>query len=213
MANKMHTYSKLGLNSIIVEDVNTAATDGYLRRAQKQLKDTSVGKFVQKMPTSVQEAGKILMVSKSSSVYRGLQHVVQLSDFLARYVMIEHAVNVKKQPQNVAIMEAIEAFVLFDEALLPFLEALDVIGITSFLSYYLRNARASKRLVQTSPTAVGMSALVQHYSGYQTLGNVNSSWLAGDFAPNYLQTDDLFDEANNVTGWEIVMNDGRDLFN
>jgi len=115
IANKMHTYSKLGINSIIVEDVNTAATDGYLRRLQKQLKDTSVGKLIGKMPTSVQEASKTLILAKSSAVYRGLQHVVQMSDFLARYVMIEYAVNVKKQPQNIAVMEAIEAFVLFDE--------------------------------------------------------------------------------------------------
>ena len=57
-----------------------------------------------------------------------------------------------------------------------------------------------------------MSAIFQHATGIPTLGNVNSSWLGGKFSPNYLQADDLFDEANNVTLVDIVMNEGRNLF-
>ena len=200
MANKMHTYSKLGLNSLIVEDVNTAATDGYLRRAQKQLKDTSVGKFVQKMPTSVQEAGKILIVSKSSSVYRGLQHVVQLSDFLARYVMIEHATNVKGQPQNVAVMEAIEAFVLFDENLTPALYALDSTGITIFTAYAMRNVRAVKSLVKEHPLPA-----ITAIAGDSILGidGMSANLLHGPL-PSMFNQANIIDKATELTGLEIL---------
>ena len=62
-------------------------------------------------------------------------------------------------------------------------------------------------MVQTSPTAVGISAMIQHATGIPTLGNINSSWLGGQFAPNLWQTDNLFDEANNLTTWEI----GKDV--
>ena len=86
-------------------------------------------------------------------------------------------------------------------------------GVTSFLSYYLRNARASRKLAASSPTGVALATAVQHTTGISVLGNVNSSWLAGRFTPNLLQTDDLFDEANNVTLFDIVKNEGRDLFN
>ena len=41
-------------------------------------------------------------------------------------------------------------------------------------------------------------------TGVPTLGNINSSWLGGDFSPNLFQFDDLYDEANNITGFEIV---------
>ena len=102
--------------------------------------------------------------------------------------------------------EALDAFVLFDEALVPALEAIDAVGATSFISYYLRNARASKQLAQTSPTSVALAAIGQHTTGISTLGNVNSSWLGGKFSPNTLQFDDLFNEANNVTLADIDEN-------
>ena len=76
-------------------------------------------------------------------------------------------------------------------------------GATAFLSYWLRNQRASRQLLQASPTAVGISAALQYSTGVATLGNVNSSWLGGDFSPNLMQFPNLFDEANNLTGFEI----------
>ena len=127
-----------------------------------------------------------------------------MTDFLGRYVMIEHATKVKGQSFKEAMHDALNAFVLFDESLVPALEAVDAIGATSFLSYFLRNQRASKQLVQASPTGVGLSAGIQYTTGIPTLGNVNASWIAGDFSPNTLQFDDLFDEANNATGFEVV---------
>jgi hypothetical protein len=200
IANKMHTYSKLGLNSLIVEDVNTAATDGYLRRLQKQLKDTGVGKFIEKMPTSVQEASKTLIVAKSSAMYRGLQHVVQLSDFLARYVMIEHAVNVKKQPQNIAIMEAIEAFVLFDENLTPALYALDSTGITIFTAYAMRNMRAVKSLVKEHPQTAALAIAGESILG---IDGMAANILQGPI-PSLFNQANIFDKVTELTGVEIL---------
>ena len=94
----------------------------------------------------------------------------------------------------------------------PALEALDAIGATSFLSYYLRNNRASRQLVQTNPVGVGLSAAFQYTTGINSLGNVNASWLGGDFSPNLMQFDELFDEANNMTGVDIVTDVVRSIF-
>lgn len=202
VANKMHTYSKLGLNSIVVEDVNTAATDGYLNRLQKQLKDTGVGKLAGKMPTSVQEASKTLILAKSSAVYKGLQHVVQLSDFLARYVMIEYAVNVKKQPQNIAVMEAIEAFVLFDENLTPALYALDSTGITIFAAYAMRNVRAAKALIKYSPQLATLGIAGESILGIDGM----AANLLTDPIPSLFNQANIFDKAFQFTGVEILSN-------
>ena len=200
VANKMHTYSKLGINSIIVEDVNTAATDGYLNRLQKQLKDTGVGKLIEKMPTSVQETSKTLILAKSSAVYKGLQHVVQLSDFLARYVMIEYAVNVKKQPQNIAVMEAIEAFVLFDENLTPALYALDSTGITIFAAYAMRNVRAAKALIKYSPQLATLGIAGDSILGIDGMSaNILQSPI-----PSLFNQANIFDKATDLTGLEIL---------
>ena len=213
--NLIHRMSSAGLNSLIVEDINDSQTDGYLNKLRKSIPISFPGaqKYIDNVPSILGDAAALLFMTKNSKPYQISRHIVQMTDFLGRYVMIEHATKVKGQDFKTAMHEALDAFVLFDEALVPALEAVDAVGATSFLSYYLRNARSSKQLVQTSPTGVAMSAAFQQVTGIPTLGNVNSSWLGGKFSPNYLQSDELFDEANNVTLFDVVMNDGRNLFN
>ena len=204
--NKLHKMSAAGLNSLIVEDINDAQTDGYFNRMRHLLRLESFRwkDYTDKVPKSVGTAAGLLFVTKGSKPYQMSRHLVQMTDFLGRYVMIEHATKVQNKDFKTAMHEALNAFVLFDEALVPALEAIDAIGATSFLSYFLRNQRASKQLAEASPTSVALSAAVQHATGIPTLGNVNASWLAGDFSPNTFQFDDLFDEANNATGIEVL---------
>ena len=204
--NQLHRMIDAGLSSIIVEDVNDAQTDGYFNRMRKMLRLESFKfkGYTDRVPKQVGTAASWLFWTKGSKPYQASRHIVQMTDFLGRYVMIEHATKVKGQSFKEAMHDALNAFVLFDESLVPALEAVDAIGATSFLSYFLRNQRASKQLVQASPTGVGLSAGIQYTTGIPTLGNVNASWIAGDFSPNTLQFDDLFDEANNATGFEVV---------
>jgi hypothetical protein len=204
-ANKIHKMSKAGLNSLIVEDVNMATSDGYFNRIHNSLKgDKRFQALAASTPKTLGTVATTMFMTKTSVPYQLSRKAVQLTDFLGRYVMIEHATKVKNQDFNTAMHEALTAFVLFDETLTPALEALDALGATSFISYFLRNQRASRRLVQTNPTGVGIAAAVQYATGIQTLGNVNSAWLTGDVFPNVLQLDDLFDEANNVTGLDLI---------
>jgi hypothetical protein len=203
--NKIHRMSEAGLNSLIVEDVNDARIDGFFNQARRRLKTNKISsKYIDKIPKQVNDVAATLFVTKTSLPYQKLRKTVQLTDFLGRYVMMEHAVNVEGVDFKTAMHRALNAFVLFDEVLLPVLEMFDAIGATSFLSYYLRNNRASRELIQNNPTSVGLSAAFQYTTGVATLGNVNSSWLGGDFSPNLMQFDELFDEANNATGVEIV---------
>jgi len=202
--NKLHKMSQAGLNSLIVEDLNEAQIDGYFNRMKRVLFKGKYKHIGDRIPRTVQSIAATLFFAKGSVPYEMSRQLVQMTDFLGRYVMIEHAVQVKGRDFKEAMHEALDAFVLFDEALLGPLEAVDAVGVTSFLSYWLRNQRAVNQLVKTSPTSVALSALTQHITGVPTLGNVNSAWLGGDFSPNLMQFDDLFDEANNVTGFEVV---------
>ena len=198
-ANKIHGYSLLGLNSLVVEDVNTAATGGYVNRGLKFLEGTSAGKFIDKVPTPIKALSKELLVAKSSVIYRGLQHVVQLSDFLARYVMIEYAVNIQKQPRNTAVTEAIEAFVLFDENLTPALHALDSTGALIFTAYALRNVRAVKALVKKHPGATTLAAGGDILFGVDEL---SANILMGP-VPRMFNYGDIIDVTADVTAFRI----------
>ena len=129
---------------------------------------------------------------------------MQLTDFLARYVMIEHGMEVRGMDFDTIAHESLDAFVLFDEALHPALEALDATGTTVFMSYFLRNQRASRKLAMSNPTGVVTSGAFQYSTGIPTLGNLDSSFLVGDISPNVMYLDELFDEANNPTGYDLL---------
>ena len=199
-ANKIHEYSLLGLNSIIVEDVNTAATVGYVNRGKRFLEGTSVGKILNTTPDSVKGVGRELIVAKSSRIYRGLQHVVQLSDFLARYVMIEFATNVQKQPRNIAVMEAINAFVLFDENLTPMLHMLDSTGVTIFTAYALRNFRAVRDLAKKHPGTTTLAAGGDILFGAD---EISANILIGP-VPRVFNFGDIYDVTADVTLLRIL---------
>ena len=201
--NKLDKMVKAGLDSLIVEDLNEAQIDGYFNRMKRVLFKGALKDVGGKIPKSLQTIASTLFWAKGSIGYNFSRQIVQMTDFLGRYVMIEHAMAVQGHTFKRAMHDALDAFVLFDESLIASLEALEMTGATAFLSYWLRNQRASRQLIQASPTAVGISAALQYSTGVATLGNVNSSWLGGDFSPNLMQFPNLFDEANNLTGFEI----------
>ncbi len=215
--NRIHAMSAAGVNSIILEGLNEASSSGYFRRVQRMLKFSKRTEFVDKIPTKVSTAATkvatTLFFTKSSEGYQFAHQVVQLTDFLARYVMIEHLTLVKGMQFKPAMHIALDSFVLFDENLTPIAEAIEAIGGTSFLSYFLRNQRSSRQLVQSSPTGVGLSAATQYLTGVETLGNLNSAWVTGDISPNYLQFDDLADEATSVTGGNLILDFLNNSFN
>ena len=211
--NKIHKMNEAGLDSLIVEDINEAQVDGYWNRMKRTMFKGKYKKIGKLIPQELQTVASWAFWTKGSAPYQASRRFVQMTDFIGRYVMIEHAVNVKGQAFKPAMHDSLNAFVLFDESLIAVLEALDAVGLTAFLSYYLRNTRSAKQMIQTSPSSVGISALVQHVTGIPTLGNINSSWLGGNFAPNMWQTPNLFDEANNVTTFEAADDIRGALFN
>jgi hypothetical protein len=114
--------------------------------------------------------------------------------------MIEYAVNVKKQPQNIAVMEAIEAFVLFDENLTPALYALDSTGITIFSAYALRNLRAVKSIVKEHPQTAALAIAGESLLGIDGMAaNILTNPI-----PSLFNHANIADKAFEFTGYEIV---------
>ena len=203
-SNKIHAMNEAGVDSLIIEDLNDAQLDGYFNRMSRILFKGNLKHIGDKIPRTLQTVAHTLFWTKESLPYKYSKQVVQMTDFMGRYVMMEHSQNVLGHSFKKSLHDSLESFVLFDESLIAPLEMLDAIGATAFLSYWLRNQRAVKKLVQASPSSVAISAVVQEMTGIPTLGNINSAWMGGDFFPNVAQTDDLWDEANNVTLFEAI---------
>jgi len=211
--NRIHNMSQAGLDSLIVEDLNDASLDGYINKGRRLLRTSKWFNQSNKVPTAIHAVAANIFMTKSTGPYQFMRQFVQMTDFLGRYVMIQHAMEVRGLDFDTAMHEALDAFVLFDEALAPALEALDATGGTVFLSYFLRNQRASRQLAMRNPTGVALSGAFQYSTGIPTLGNVDSSFLAGDLSPTVMYLDELFDEANNPTGFDLLVQAFGDIFN
>ena len=202
--NRIHRMAEAGLDTLIVEDLNDAQTGGYINKAKRMFRSDKFNKITSKIPPRLLETASYIYWTRGITPYQHMRTIVQMTDFLARYVMIEYDVEVKGMPFEEAKHKAIDSFVLFDELLLPALELLESTGTTSFLSYALRNQRGATQAIKASPTSVGISAVIQDATGIPTLGNLNAAWVTGDITPNLWQFDDLLDEATSATGFEVV---------
>ena len=210
-SNKLHRLNIAGLHTIIAEDLNEASTRGYMDRAQRVLQSDKITKYTNNFAAStVGHLAKTAFMTQTSVPYRLSKQVVSLTDFLARYVMIEHATTVKGQDFESASFDAVDAFVLFDENMDPWLEAINSVAGTMFMSYFMRVQRTAKKLIKEKPTAVATAAGIQYATGFDALAQINSSIYAGNFMPPMFRHFDILDMITDAKGIENV-NEAADL--
>tara|TARA_R110002096_G_scaffold119502_7_gene259031 strand:- start:1269 stop:2366 length:1098 start_codon:yes stop_codon:yes gene_type:complete len=203
--NKLHRLNEFGLNSMIVEDLNSASANGFINRSLKMMMGNKhISRLPDRIPNTVNKTASILFMTKGTAPGQMTRQMVQLTDFLTRYVMIEHATEVKGQDFTSAVHEAIPAFILFDENLPPWLEVLEGINLTMFVSFWLRAPRVAKKLITTSPTGVAAAAALQWSTDAPMLGVINSTWMMGKFLPNYLQQGDSLDKMFGLPAIDFV---------
>ena len=197
--NPMHNFFQLGLQSMIVEEVNDASHTGYYEHLVDKALGTKAGR---KIPNSVIEVAQILALTPNSKLFLGLKHIVAMTDLLARYVMVEHAGDMArkngtsiKAAKDAELIEALRAFVVFDENLSPKLQMLSDMGLWWFARYFFRNQRVSVDLVSDYPVNTAIAAGIQFSTDFDAMGNIASSILMGNMSPMLM---------NQLRGLEIV---------
>ncbi|MEA2037110.1 MAG: hypothetical protein U9O94_06350, partial [Nanoarchaeota archaeon] len=207
--NKVYDMTAAGLNTLLVEDVNLASSNGILDVAHKHLKDTKYMQYAStKTPKTVQDMGSLLWMTARSAPHKFLKDIVQLTDFLGRYVWIEHAINVKGHTKERAMIDAVKAFTNFDENLPPMMEYVNAMGAGIFLKYKFRNLPAAVQLIKNNPTTTALAATVQNFTGLPVTANIDNTALTGNPFPMLGQTDDLFDRAIGIPAYDAL----KDIF-
>ena len=198
--NPIHRISELGINTLILEGVNTASKEGFMQRAHKMLQADKVTKYSKHMPTTVGTIAKNMVLTRDSEIYKTHKKAVQLTDFLGRYALISYNTEVLGQDFDTVFHEAVDAFVLFDENMHPVFELINSMGFTAFLSYWLRVSRPVRRYMQRSPFTVATSVATEAITGIDTTAMLGGSILGGKFLPNNFYMDDLADAATTLYG-------------
>lgn len=159
--NPAKSLMDAGLMPTIVEDLDTS-DDIYSYKSQLASKIEGV---VNMVPEGVRNVGKEIYATKDSWYFQKMNRATQLSDFVARYTLIQHAMNRKRNPLSEAdaIHYASEAFINYDLPSHRYLNYANSMGLVMFTKYYMRVQRMIMFLMKENPARALSMGLMHNY--------------------------------------------------
>jgi hypothetical protein len=123
-----------GMLQTIVEDVSQVDSEfDYLTRFSEYLSEKT--SFV---PDGLKTAGKTVLMTHDTPLYKVLHRSTALSDFVARYSLYKQLTEVESMPKAEALHEISEAFVNYDDLAGQKMDYMNDMGIFWFTRYYTR---------------------------------------------------------------------------
>ncbi|MCJ9181399.1 hypothetical protein K5F27_16965 [Acinetobacter baumannii] len=156
--NPLREFIEAGMMPSIVEDVA-------LNEANYSYKTELGEKFetqLNKVPKSVRTAGKWMMISPDTPLYKLLAGATQYSDFTSKYVLYKHLTSKKADPMSHAdaLQEASDAFINYDIPTTRRMQYMNDMGLFMFTKFLLRFQRVLFTLMKRQPALV----LAQNYA-------------------------------------------------
>lgn len=161
----------------------------------EELKDVEVslreGKFgewvesqVENLPESVKTLGKYAVVSKTTTLYKGLNRATQYGDFLAKAVLFDHKVNTEKVSKEEALAHITEEFVNYDIPPGRLRTFLEEYGLLWFANFKLRSLKVAIRNIRDHPLRVVLGIGVEakfSFLGSAVTDNIAPTLMDGRF--------------------------------
>ena len=150
-----------GLMPTIVEDIDTSE-DIYSYKSQLVRKTEGIVKWI---PKPVRNVSKQLYMTDDTKSFKFLSKSTQMSDFVARYTLVQHTMNRKKNPLSEAdaMHFASEAFINYDLPSHRYMNYANSVGLVMFTKYYLRIQRVIGYLMKTNPSRALMMQILHFY--------------------------------------------------
>ena len=154
--------NQLGLIAPLVNagEYNTIADIGL---QQDTLLPGKFGEYItdqlEKMPKSVVSAGKYLLITKDTSLYKGLEKTVQYGDFVAKTIYYRHLLD-KGISEAEALRKVRYEFVNYDTMGGRAREYLENIGLLWFYNFKLRSTRVAFSMITENPLRALLSIMV-----------------------------------------------------
>lgn len=187
--NPVRELIEAGLMPTIVDDVQLH-DDPFTYKSWLTRKTETQAK---RLPELVQNAGKQVYMARDTWMYQSLSRTTQLSDFVARYTLVQHLTNRKDKPMSKAdaIQHASDAFVNYDIPMHRKIQYLDDMGFLMFTKYFIRIQRVLMKLARENPARVlatialqnvlDLGPIVLESSAIAKLGNNPWNWGALQF--------------------------------
>ena len=120
-------------------------------------------KQVDKLPKIIKEAGRQIVITKDTAIYRALEKGTQYGDFVAKAILYKHLKDKKGMKAKDALSRVRYEFVNYDMLPGRTREYLENIGVLWFYNYKLRISRTMMSMIKENP----VSALLSMFSPIQ----------------------------------------------
>jgi len=163
-----------GMMQTIVEDVEVS-DDGfsYQSRASQYLDSKTTF-----LPDVVKSVGKELYLSHDTPLYQLLSQTTAMSDFVARYTLLQHLTKREKNPMSKddAYRRIEEAFIQYDVPSHVLMQYANDMGLLFFMKYFLRIQKVLLQVFAENPAnVIGVTAVGEFFSSIPTVAE--SSFL------------------------------------
>ena len=209
--NKVSKLIDMGLFNSITEDINKNDFT-YRHQSMNTLRNTKIGKkFDNMFKGNVVKVANQAYVGEETALFKTMMHLTQSSDFIARYAMYSHAIEVKNMDENKAFKQMVETFVNYDQPLNRYLQYGNDIGLLFFVKYWLRIQRATINIAKEKPLNVGMLYVGNSMLGLDIESIMESSVLTGNFFPTSGGFLKVIEEVVMLPGLEILSGESLGL--
>lgn len=114
-------------------------------------------KQIDKMPSVLKEAGRQIVLTKDTAIYRALEKGTQYGDFVAKAILYKHLKDKKQMKPKEALSKVRYEFVNYDMLPGRTREYLENIGLLWFYNYKLRITRTAVSMIKENPLHVILS--------------------------------------------------------
>ncbi len=175
-----------GLMPTIVEDVSEDE-DQY---SYKSMMSGKIDEVIGNLNPHVLKASKTLLMAHDTPLYKVLAYGTQISDFVARYTLMEHLKNRAENPMSgdALIQMVSDAFVNYDVPSHRDVQYANDMGLVYFTKYYLRIQKVIALLYRDNPGRAMMLLTAGHFLDFipmlqhsQILHRVGNPFSTGAF--------------------------------
>lgn len=154
-----------GLMPTIVEDV---AADEDMH-SYKSMMAERLTELTDSVNPNVTKVAKWLLMTEDSTPYKFMSYATQISDFLSRYTLYQHATTRAKNPlaHEEAVQLASDAFINYDLPTHRKMQYANDTGLIFFTKYYVRIQRMIVRLYKEHPGRVMLMLAGEAWLGSQ----------------------------------------------
>lgn len=148
-------HKRLSIWPLIERGEFSSIADAGISRDDLLITDGKIHDFfdrmVEKLPKSVQNAGRYALITKDTALFQGIQKAVEYSDFIAKALIHDDMIQRQGRTKEDADSRVTEEFINYDRLPGRFRGYMESMGLLWFYNFKIRSAKVAMSMIRNNP--------------------------------------------------------------